>query len=125
MLTPGMQCICCSRQPFDSLMDRVHDTLADLDSAVGDVERGLELLDSGLGSVEQDVDNGRLQLYSTGKVSVVWSGVGGAYQTLSIYGLNLDGVRRPYTTGSISICKQGRFAELAPSGRGLTRASAN
>jgi hypothetical protein len=50
-------------------MHRVHGTLAELDTAVGDVERGLELLDNGLGSVEQDVDNGRLQLYSTGKVS--------------------------------------------------------
>ena len=58
-----------SFQPLDSLLERVHGTLSELDSAVGEVERGLDRLDRGLTTVERDVDNGRLQLYSTGKVS--------------------------------------------------------
>jgi len=56
-------------QPFDSLLERVYVTMLDLDSAVADVERGLQVLDNGLDSIESDVVNGRLQLYGTGKVS--------------------------------------------------------
>jgi len=55
-------------QPFDSLLERVYITMLDLDSAVAEVERGLQVLDHGLDSVESDVYNGRLQLYGTGKV---------------------------------------------------------
>ena len=56
-------------QPFDSLLERVYVTMLDLDSAVADVERGLQVLDSGLNNIETDVVNGRLQLYGTGKVT--------------------------------------------------------
>ena len=43
--------------------------MLDLDSAVGEVERGLQVLDKGLDTVETDVHNGRLQLFGTGKVT--------------------------------------------------------
>lgn len=56
-------------QPFDSLLERVYITMLDLDSAVADVERGLQVLDRGLDTMETDVHNGRLQLYGTGKVT--------------------------------------------------------
>jgi len=44
--------------------------MLDLDSAVAEVERGLQVLDQGLDTIETDVYNGRLQLYGTGKVNV-------------------------------------------------------
>jgi len=50
-------------------LERVYLTMIDLDSAVADVERGLQVLDKGLDTVETDVHNGRLQLYGTGKVA--------------------------------------------------------
>jgi len=43
--------------------------MLDLDSAVAEVERGLQVLDNGLNTIETDVFNGRLQLYGTGKVN--------------------------------------------------------
>ena len=46
-------------------------TMLDLDSAVAEVERGLQVLDHGLDTIETDVFNGRLQLYGTGKVSSI------------------------------------------------------
>jgi len=58
-------------QPFDSLLERVYVTMLDLDSAVAEVERGLQVLDKGLDTIETDVYNGRLQLYGTGKVTVL------------------------------------------------------
>jgi len=58
-------------QPFDSLLERVYITMLDLDSAVAEVERSLQVLDHGLENVETDVHNGRLQLYGTGKVNAV------------------------------------------------------
>jgi len=56
-------------QPFDSLLERVYITMLDLDSAVAEVEHGLQVLDKGLDTIETDVYNGRLQLYGTGKVN--------------------------------------------------------
>jgi len=65
------RCAMFVSQPFESLLERVYITMLDLDSAVAEVERGLQVLDKGLDTIETDVYNGRLQLYGTGKVNAL------------------------------------------------------
>lgn len=58
-------------RPFDAMMRELDRTVARLEGAANDVSRGLRPLDEGLDAVEMDVNNARIQLHGTRRVSFV------------------------------------------------------